>query len=50
MTRIAAAIKADILASRSDWESIQNSNLGPHPITLLRALDIVAWNCGMGHS
>jgi hypothetical protein len=50
MTRIAAAIKADILASRSDWESIQNSNLGPHPISLLRAFDIVAWNCGTGHS
>ena len=50
MTRIAAAIKADILASRSDWESIKNSNLGPHPISLLRAFDIVAWNCGTGHS
>jgi hypothetical protein len=46
MMNISAALKADLLTSLDDWERVRSANKGNHEISLLRAFDIVAWNCG----
>lgn len=46
MLKIAGAIREDILTAHAEWDSIVKNNSSNPPIGILRAFDIVAWQCG----